>query len=289
MATSSASAADAMSAADRRRRFFSLPKETHMAFETLLTEIDGAAYVITLNNPQRRNAISIKMTKEIAEACKAAEADASVRAVILTGGREYFSAGADLNEAGAIKSFLDAYTHMKNWETLTETIEMLQKPVIAAVEGFAITGGWELAMACDIRIAGEGASFMLTGSRIGTVPGGGGTQRLPREVGLGRALEIHFSGEPVDAQEAYRIGAVNRLVPKGTAIDAAKKMVKVYEQRAPLSLARAKRALRAGMQMDMKSALEYERFLVTAVYSTEDRNEGIQAFLQKRPAAFKGQ
>lgn len=259
-----------------------------MAFETILTATEGAAFIITLNRPTRRNAMSIKMTKEIEEACRIAEADAAVRGVIITGGPDYFSSGADLNEALAIKSFLDAFTHMKTWEALTDTIENLQKPVIAAVEGFCITGAWELAMACDIRVAGEGASFMLTGSRIGTVPGGGGTQRLPREVGLGRALEIHFSAEPIDGKEAYRIGAVNRLVAKGQALDEAKKMVKGYEKRAPLSLAMAKRAVRAGMQMDMKSAIEYERFLVTAVYMTEDRKEGIQAFLDKREAAFKG-
>jgi enoyl-CoA hydratase/carnithine racemase len=259
-----------------------------MAFETILTETDGTAFIITLNRPAKRNAMSIKMTGEIGEACRMAEADAAVRGVILTGGPEFFSAGADLNEALAINSFLDAFAHMKRWEELTDTIENLQKPVIAAIEGFCITGAWELAMACDIRVAGEGASFMLTGSRIGTVPGGGGTQRLPREVGLGRALEIHFSAEPIDGKEAYRIGAVNRLVAKGQALAEAKKMIKGYEKRAPLSLAMAKRAVRAGMQMDMKSAIEYERFLVTAVYGTEDRKEGIAAFLQKREAVFKG-
>ena len=259
-----------------------------MAFETILTEVDGAAFVITMNRPAKRNAMSIRMTKEIAEACRGAEADTSVRGVVITGGDTFFSAGADLNEARAIGSFLDAFNHMKAWEALTDTIENLQKPVIAAIEGFAITGGWELAMACDIRVAGEGSSFMLTGSRIGTVPGGGGTQRLPREVGLGRALEIHFAAEPIDGKEAHRIGAVNRLVEKGGALAEAKKMIKGYEKRAPLSLAMAKRAVRAGMQMDMKSALEYERFLVTAVYGTEDRKEGISAFLEKRAPDFKG-
>lgn len=259
-----------------------------MSFQTILTETDGSAYVIKLNRPAVRNAISIRMTHEIGEACRIGESDAAVRGVVITGGPEYFSSGADLNEALAIKSFVDAFTHMKTWEALTDTIEQLQKPVLAAVEGFCITGAWELAMACDIRVAGEGASFMLTGSRIGTVPGGGGTQRLPREVGLGRALEIHFAAEPIDAAEAYRIGAVNRLVAKGGALAEAKKMVRGYEKRAPLSLAMAKRAVRAGMQMDMKSAIEYERFLVTAVYGTEDRKEGISAFLDKRAPQFKG-
>ncbi len=259
-----------------------------MSYTTIVTEKDGSAFVIRMNRPQIRNAISIAMTKEIGQACREGEADPEVRGVIITGGPEFFSSGADLNEALAIKSFVDAFNHMKTWEVLTETIEQLQKPVFAAVEGFCITGAWELAMACDIRVAGEGASFMLTGSRIGTVPGGGGTQRLPRDVGLGRALEIHFAAEPISAAEAYRIGAVNRLVAKGGALDEAKKMIKGYEKRAPLSLAMAKRAVRAGMQMDMKSAIEYERFLVTAVYGTEDRKEGIAAFLEKRPPQFKG-
>jgi enoyl-CoA hydratase/carnithine racemase len=260
-----------------------------MAFETILTEHDGAAFTIRMHRPDRRNAMSIRMTEEIAEALRSAEADASVRGIIITGGAEYFSSGADLNEALAIKTFGDAITHMKRWDTLNNTVETLEKPVIAAVEGFCITGAWELAMACDIRVAGEGASFMLTGSRIGTVPGGGGTQRLPREVGIGRALEIHFSAEPIDAKEAYRIGAINRLVPAGQAVTEAKAMIKVYEKRAPLSLAFAKRAVRAGMQMDLSSAIEFERLLVTAVYGTEDRKEGIAAFLQKRAAVFKGQ
>jgi enoyl-CoA hydratase/carnithine racemase len=260
-----------------------------MTFETILTEMDGAAFVITLNRPTKRNAMSIMMTKELIAACESASSDPAVRAVIITGGTDIFAAGADLNEALAIKSFSDALRHMTQWEKLTSAIETLPKPVIAAIEGHCITGGWELAMACDIRVAGEGASFLLTGARIGTVPGGGGTQRLPRQVGLGRALDIHFSAEPIDAQEAYRIGAVERLTAKGGALLEAKKMVKVYEQRAPLALANAKRAVRAGVQMDMASAIEFERYLVTAVYGTEDRKEGIAAFLEKRPAVFRGQ
>jgi hypothetical protein len=130
---------------DRRPLLYPSSRGLRMAFETILTQTEGAAFVITMNRPAKRNAMSIKMTKEIAEACRMAEADAAVRGVIITGGPEFFSAGADLNEAQAIKSFVDAFNHMKTWEALTETIEQLQKPVIAAVEGFCITGGWELA------------------------------------------------------------------------------------------------------------------------------------------------
>ena len=259
-----------------------------MTFETILTSQDGSAYVITLNRPKRRNAFSVQMMEEVARACRDAEKDPGVRAVIITGGTEYFSAGADLNEAMAIKSTADGVAYMTNWETLNTAVERLEKPVIAAIEGFCMTGGWEFVMACDIRVAAENATFALTSSRIGTVPGAGGTQRLPREVGIGRALEILFSAEPIDAREAHRIGAVNRVVPVGRALEEAKAMVKVYEKRAPLSLAYAKRAVRAGIQMDLASGVEFERFLVTAIYGTQDKNEGIGAFLEKREAKFTG-
>jgi len=259
-----------------------------MAFETILTSRDGASFVITLNRPDRRNAFSIQMMKEIAEACRDAENDPEIRAVIVTGGLKYFSAGADLNEAMAIKTTADGVAYMTNWETLNNAIERLTKPVIAAIEGFCMTGGWEFVMACDIRVAAENSTFALTSSKIGTVPGAGGTQRLPREIGIGRALEILFAAEPIDAKEAYRIGAINQVAPIGGALDAAKAMVKIYEKRAPLSLAYAKRAVRAGMQMDLTSGIEFERFLVTAIYNTEDKNEGIGAFLEKREAKFTG-
>ena len=259
-----------------------------MAFETILTAQDGASCIITLNRPERRNAFSVKMMEEVEAACRKAEVDAAVRAVIITGGTQFFSAGADLNEAMAIKSTRDGVTYMKNWERLNDTVERLEKPVLAAVEGFCMTGGWEFVMACDICVASETATFALTSARIGTVPGAGGTQRLPRQVGVNRALEILFAAEPISAREAHRIGAVNRLTPPGDALAEAKAMVRIYEQRAPLSLAYAKRAVRAGIQMDQASAIEFERFLVTAVYGTADKNEGIGAFLEKREAKFQG-
>ncbi len=151
-----------------------------------------------------------------------------------------------------------------------------------------MTGGLELALACDLRVAGEGATFAITSARIGTVAGAGGTQRLPRIVGVAHALDILFAADPIDAAHAYRIGLINRLAPKGGALEAAKALVNIYAQRAPLSLALVKRAVHRGMQMDLASAIELETFLVTTIYGTEDKQEGISAFLEKRPARFKG-
>jgi enoyl-CoA hydratase/carnithine racemase len=177
---------------------------------------------------------------------------------------------------------------MALWRRFHRTLEELSKPVIAAIEGFCLTGGFELTLACDLRIAGEGSSFGITSSKIGTVPGSGGTQRLPRIVGVSNALEMLFSGDPIDAAHAQRIGLINRLVPKGQALQAAKDLVGHYATRAPLSHKLMKRAVYAGMQMDQGSAIEYEAFIVTSIYQTRDRLEGINAFLEKRPARFEG-
>lgn len=257
-------------------------------YETIRVEQDSAACVITLNRPDKRNAVSTKMMDEIIDASRAAESDPSVRAVILTGGPEYFAAGADLNEALKVKTAGQGIEYFNRWHRLNTTLEELGMPVIAAIEGFCVTGGLELALACDLRVAAEGSSFAITSSKIGTVAGAGGTQRLPRIVGMAHALDILFSANPIDAAEAYRIGLINRLTPKGGALAKAKELVKTYEQRAPMSLALVKRAVRRGMQMDQASGVEFETFLVTTIYGTEDKQEGISAFLEKRQASFKG-
>lgn len=259
-----------------------------MVYETIVTAQQGPAFIITMNRPDRRNAVSIRMMDEIMAAAHAADADSSVRALIITGGGEFFSAGADLNDAIKIKSAAQGLEYFQGWHRLTTALESLSKPVIAAIEGFCLTGGCEMALACDIRIAGEGASFAITSARIGTVAGAGGTQRLPRIVGIGNALEIMFSAEPITAAQAYRIGLVNRLVSAGKALDEATTMIAVYEKRAPLSLALLKRAVYRGMQMDLASGLDFETTLVTTIYGTEDKQEGISAFLEKRQPSFKG-
>ena len=259
-----------------------------MTYQTILSSQDCPARIVTLNRPDRRNAVSTQMMQELIDELKAAESDETVSAVIITGGGSFFSAGADLNEALQVKTAAQGIDYFGRWHKLNTAIEDTPKPVIAAIEGFCITGGLEFALACDLRVAGEGATFAVTSSRIGTVAGAGGTQRLPRIVGVAHALDILFSADPIDAREAHRIGLINRLTAKGGALEAAKELVAVYAQRAPMGLAFAKRAVHRGMQMDLASGIDLETFLVTTIYGTEDKQEGISAFLEKRTAKFKG-
>jgi len=259
-----------------------------MAYETIITKKEGPAYIITLNRPEKRNAISIVAMGELMQAAEEAEADPDVRGIIITGNEKFFSAGADLNDAQALSSPSETVGYMRRWHKLCRAFEENAKAVIAAIEGFCMTGGCEFALACDIRIGAEGSSYAITSSRIGTVAGAGGTQRLPRIVGMAKALEIMFAAEPFDAEEAYRIGLLNKLTPKGKALEEAKKLVDLYASRAPLSHAFVKRVIYSGMQMDLDSALDFESFVVASIYETADRKEGIGAFLEKRTAKFKG-
>jgi enoyl-CoA hydratase/carnithine racemase len=259
-----------------------------MAYETITTGRDGPAYVITFNRPDKRNAISTVVMGEMMDAAAEAEADPDVRGIIVTGGEKFFSAGADLNDAQALSSPSETVAYMRRWHRLCRAFEENGKAVIAAIEGFCMTGGCEFALACDIRIGAAGSSYAITSSRIGTVAGAGGTQRLPRIVGQAKALEIMFAAEPIEAEEAYRIGLINKLVPKGRALGEAKALVDLYATRAPLSHAFVKRAIYGGMQMDLASALDFESFIVTSIYETADRKEGIGAFLEKRTAKFQG-
>ena len=260
-----------------------------MAPPTVRIDHDAGACIITFDRPEKRNAVSVQMMHEIAAAARTAEADAAITAVILSGGDAFFSAGADLNEALAVKTTPQALAYFPEWHRLNATLEALRKPVIAAIEGFCFTGGLELAMACDLRIAGAGASFAITSAKIGTVAGAGGTQRLPRLVGMAKALELLFAADPIDTAEALRIGLINKIVPTGTALAEAKRLVETYRQRGPISLAFAKQAIYRGMQMDFASAIEFETMLVTAIYGTRDKQEGISAFLEKRRPTFTGE
>lgn len=259
-----------------------------MTYTTIETTVQGPAAIIRLNRPAKRNAISFEMMDEIESALRALDRDPDVRGIVITGAGDCFSTGMDLNALKGVISSSQFLDYMQRWRTLNEVLENHGKPIIAAIEGYCLTGGFELALACDIRVGAEGSSYGITSAKIGTVPGAGGTQRLPRLVGIQNALDILFSAEFIDAGRAKEIGLLSRLTPKGEALATALAMVDVYAQRAPLSHRLAKQAVYAGMQMPLSDAIKYEAFVVSTIYQTEDKQEGITAFLEKRPARFKG-
>jgi enoyl-CoA hydratase/carnithine racemase len=260
-----------------------------VAYSTIELTKEGPAAILRFNRPEKRNAINFEMMHEIEAALADLNEDAEVRGIIFTGGDQFFSAGMDLNAAkdlGSPRKFIDFMNH---WRRLNKAQEENAKPTIAAIEGFCLTGGLELALACDLRVASENATFAITSARIGTVAGAGGTQRLPRIVGVSNALEMMFAAEPFDAEYAFRTGLINKKVKKGDALAEAKKMVDLYSTRAPLSLRFVKRAIYGGMQMPLSEAIEFEAFIVNTIYNSDDKLEGISAFLEKRPARFRGE
>ena len=259
-----------------------------MDYKTIRVAVEGVAGIILLSRPEKKNAITFEMMDEIEAALRTLGVDGGVRGIIIAGAGDCFSTGMDLNSLKGVISTAQFLDYMQRWQALNTAMENHAKPIIAAIEGYCITGGFELALACDLRVGAEGSQYGITSSKIGTVPGAGGTQRLPRIVGTANALDILFSSEFIDAQRAREIGLLSRLTPKGEALAMAKAMVDVYATRAPLSLRFMKQAVYGGMQMPLTDAIRYEAFVVSTVYQTEDKQEGINAFLEKRPASFKG-
>lgn len=243
-------------------------------------ERKGHIGVLMLDSPTNLNALTTQMMTEISSCLDQVEADPTIYALILTGRGRAFVAGGNIKE-------MVNYTavDMMEWATLGSKLnlrlEELRVPVIAAVNGFALGGGCELAMACDIRIASETARFGQPEVGLGITPGAGGTQRLPRLVGEGRAKELLFTGAIIDAQEAYRIGLVNRVVPPDALLEQAIQLCQSILANAQLAVQQCKRLVNAGTQMDKKSAMELERQGVSLCFSTEDQKIGMTAFLQK--------
>ncbi|SMC89619.1 enoyl-CoA hydratase [Desulfocicer vacuolatum DSM 3385] len=261
-----------------------------MKYETVRYEKDKnlAVITITLNRPEHMNAISIEMLDELNLLTDCMANDSDIAAVIITGGDKCFAAGADISQVSRLDSPVDAHAFVSRAQMVMEKIERIEKPVIAAVNGVAFGGGCELALACDIRLASEDALFALPEIKIGVIPGAGGTQRLPRLIGMGRAKEMLFSGDPINAQEAYRIGLVNRIFPAGSLMDEAVKLAEKFAGRPRLALKANKTAVSTGMDMDLQSALAYEARCFELLFSTEDLKEGVQAFMEKRKPVFKG-
>jgi len=248
---------------------------------------DGIAYV-TINRPQVLNALNTPTWKDMRTAFENARDDVAVRGVILTGaGNKAFIAGADIAELAHIAAF-EAQQSSRFGQEVLDVLENLGKPVVAAVNGFALGGGCETAMACTIRIAADTAKFGQPEVTLGLVPGGGGTQRLPRLVGKGRALQLILSGETISAQEAYRIGLVNEVVPAAEVISRAEAILKKIASNAPIAVKLALEATNKGLETSQSEGSLLEAAYFGLCAATEDKKEGTTAFLERRAPQFHG-
>ena len=259
-----------------------------LTLENLKVETKDAVAVVTVNRPDKLNALNGRTMDELDATFAALASDAGVRGVILTGaGEKAFVAGADIAELSA-QGPTEARQIARKGQAMLLRIERLGKPVVAAINGFALGGGCELALACHLRIAAEGARLGTPEVKLGLMCGYGGTQRLPRLVGRGRALEILLTGEMVDAAEALRIGLVNRVVPKDRLLAEAQALLAKILANGPVAVRYSLEAVAAGLEMPLEEGQNLEATLFAVLATTEDMKEGTKAFLEKRPAKFQG-
>ncbi len=251
-------------------------------------EVTAPIAVVTIDRPKVLNALNDETIAELTSVFTELEADKSVHAIVLTGGGEKaFVAGADINELKACDVRASIEKSIKG-QNLFNQIENSRQVVIAAVNGFALGGGCELAMACDMRLASATARLGQPEVTLGIIPGYGGTQRLPRLVGRGKAKQLILTGDMIDAAEAHRIGLVDEVYPPEELMEAAKKMASKIASRGPVAVATSKRCINLGLDVDLRSGLEYEYTQFGVVFSTEDKDEGCGAFLEKRKPDYKG-
>lgn len=264
-----------------------------MEYRTVIYESKDEIGWITLNRPEVMNAINQEMGREIVSVCRQAEEDENVRVVIFKGaGEKAFSSGMDLKERaqGGSPSTLER-RQLKvapGIHTQTQAVAAISKPTIAAIRGYAVGGGLELALACDLRIASEDAKLGLTEVRRGIIPGSGGTQRLARVIGIAKALEICLTGDLVDGKEAYRLGLVNAVVPADGLVGAAEQTARKMLKGAPLSIRYIKEAIYKGIELSLEQGLRLEADLSALIGTTEDSKEGPRAFAERREPVWKG-
>nr|BCX00309.1 MAG: enoyl-CoA hydratase [Bacteroidota bacterium] len=259
-----------------------------MAYRFLLLERfpdDGVA-LVRLNRPEVLNALSLELMEELVGALEELDADPGVRAIVLTGNERAFAAGADITQmadASVVRMVL--VDQFQKWDR----IKRIRKPLIAAVSGYALGGGCELAMSCDMIVASETARFGQPEINIGVMPGAGGTQRLTRAIGKARAMEMVLTGRMITAEEARLAGLVNRVVPVELYLDEALKLAREVAARPPLAVRLAKEAVLKAFELPLSAGLEFERKNFYLLFATEDQKEGMRAFLEKRPPVWKGQ
>src|SRR5262249_49407599 len=258
-----------------------------MAYETITYAVADRIATITVNRPDKLNALNERVIAELGQAIDAARNDATVAGVIVTGAGRAFVAGADIAEleqhgVETMKALA------RRGQDVFNRFESSPKPTIAAVNGFALGGGCELAMACHVRIASDTAKFGQPEVKLGLTPGYGGTQRLPRLIGKGRALQLLMTAEMIDAQEAFRVGLVNRVVPAADLMSAATTMLNAMLANGPLAVADGSGLVNAGLDLPLTDALEVEASMFGHLATTEDKREGTRAFLEKRAPSFKG-
>jgi len=258
-----------------------------MEFQDLIYEVKGRVAYITLNRPAKLNSFNISLKKQLEAAVAEVEANTDIWGVIITGTGKAFSAGTDIAE---FPSQVEEARRLTAWsQQLFNRIENLNKPVIAAINGFALGGGLELALVCDLRVMSEKAKLGFPEVKISAIPCYGGTQRLTRLIGAGRAKEIIFTGRNVDAQEALRIGLVNEVAPPEQVMEKAEALMASILANAPMAVAYAKQCINRGAESSLDYALELEQNLVSMLVPTHDLQEGSKAFLEKRPPVFLNQ
>jgi enoyl-CoA hydratase len=256
-----------------------------MGYEHILVEIEPPIATITLNRPKVLNALSPALVAELTGVLADLDADDSVRAVVLTGGPKVFAAGADIGDManqGPVDQLLRDQTG--RWAPIAG----FKKPLIAAVNGYALGGGCEVVLMCDLVIAGDGARFGQPEINLGIIPGAGGTQRWPRTAGKYVAMEAMLMGAPITAQRAYEVGLVNKVVPAEMTIDVARRLARQIAEKPPLAVRMAKEAVQKAFETPLSEGLAAERKSFYFLFATEDQKEGMHAFLEKRKGAFKG-
>ncbi len=255
-----------------------------MTYETIQTRTEGKVGIVTLNRPKQLNALNDQLMNELGEALKAFDSDENIGCMIVTGSEKAFAAGADITAMASL-TFSEAYKHdfiTRNWEQ----IRSVRKPVIAAVSGFALGGGCELAMMCDFIIAADNAKFGQPEIKLGIIPGAGGTQRLPRAVGKSKAMDMALTGRMMDATEAERSGLVSRVVPLDKLMDEALGAALQICEFSQLAVMAAKESVNRSFEGSLSDGIMFERRMFHAMFSTADQKEGMDAFVNKRKASF---